>query len=214
MPSDELKALAHAHAARIVSGEVTPSDGARAIWTDVFYHLELGDHFVDGFIFWGYELDTAETDARRWFCEAAVVNLARRLVEEWSATGRRSTSASRSGRVTLDDVAAVHWLDPWRAVVPGLEVELRNEVSAGHALFGQKAISVARRFDSDDVLFLLLEHPEPLAVVHLSWTGRPEPNRAWPHTTFYESIEDFAGRCMLPDHRERVGGHPPNTIST
>lgn len=208
MPSEALKAVARAHAARIVSGEVTPSDGARAIWTDVFYHLELGDHFVDGFIFWGYELDTAETDARRWFCEAAVVNLARRLLEESSANGHRSEPAARRGRVTLDDVSAVHWLEPWRAVVPGLEVELRNEASAGHPLFGQKAISVARRFDSDDVLFLLLDHPAPLAVVHLSWTGRPERNSAWPHTTFYESLEQFAEQCMVPDHRERVGGEP------
>jgi hypothetical protein len=208
MPSEALRAVARAHAARIVSGEVTPSDGARAIWTDVFYHLELGDHFVDGFIFWGYELDTAETDARRWFCEAAVVNLARRLLKDTRGTAPQLAQDGRRVRVTLDDVSAVHWLEPWRAVVPGLEVELRNETSPGHPLFGQKAISVARRFDSDDVLFLLLEHPAPLAVVHLSWTGRPERHSAWPHTTFYESLEDFAEQCMGPDHRERIGGAP------
>ena len=202
MPSDELKAIARAHAARIVSGDASPADGARAIWTDVFYHLDLGDHFVDGFIFWGYELDTAETDARRWFCEAAVINLARRLLEDVS---NGHPGSRRHARVTLDDLSAVPWLEPWRAVVPGLEVELRNEASVGHPLFGQKAISVARRFDSDDVLFLLLDHPAPLAVVHLSWTGRPERNSDWPHTTFYESLEDFTDRCMKPDHMERIG---------
>ena len=201
MPSDELKAIARVHAARIVSGDVSPSDGARAIWTDVFYHLDLGDHFVDGFIFWGYELDTAETDARRWFCEAAVLNLARRLVEDRNGHAGNVMRA----RVTLDDLATVQWLEPWRSVVPGLEVELRNEASAGHPLFGAKAISVARRFDSDDVLFLLLDHPAPLAVVHLSWTGRPERNSEWPHTTFYETLEDFIEQCMIPDHNERVG---------
>lgn len=201
MPSEELKAVATAHAARIVTGEVSPADGARAIWTDVFYHLDLGDHFVDGFIFWGYELDTAETDARRWFCEAAVINLARRMLEE--ANGR--PDVARRARVTLDDLSAIHWLEPWRAVVPGLEVELRNECSAGHALFGQKAISVARRFDSDDVLFLLLEHPAPLAVVHLSWTGRPERNPDWPHTTFFDSLEEFVEKRLTPDHLEQIG---------
>lgn len=82
MPSDELKALARAHAAKIVAGEMSPSDGARAIWTDVFYHLELGDHFVDGFVFWGYELDNAESDGRRWFCEAAILSLARRMLQD------------------------------------------------------------------------------------------------------------------------------------
>ena len=104
MPSDALKAIARTHAAKIVSGEVSPSDGARAIWTDVFYHLEPGDHFADGFVFWGYEIDTAETDARRWFCEAAVLNLARRLVQEenghsagpFAARGSRSTTSPPS----------------------------------------------------------------------------------------------------------------------
>jgi len=203
MPSDALKAVARTHAAKIVSGEVSPSDGARAIWTDVFYHLEPGDHFADGFVFWGYEIDTAETEARRWFCEAAVLNLARRLVCEGGGTN--GAAPIRRGRVTLDDLAALHWLEPWRAVVSGLEVELKNEIGEGHPLFGQKAISVARRFDSDDVLFLLLEHPSPLAVVHLTWMGRTEKNCNWPHTTLYGSMDDFVERCMRPDHQAYAG---------
>ena len=200
MPSEALKAVARAHAAKIVSGDVSPSDGARAIWTDVFYHLEPGDHFADGFVFWGYELDIAETDARRWFCEAAVVNLARRLIAESPAP--QPNGSSNRARVTLDDLEAVKWLEPWRAVVPGLEVELRNETGEGHPLFQQKAISVGRRHDTDDVLFLLLDHPAPLAVVHLTWRGRPERNSSWPHTTFYSSLQEFIDRCMTPDHRE------------
>ena len=199
MPSEALKAVARAHAAKIVSGEVAPSDGARAIWTDVFYHLEPGDHFADAFVFWGYELDIAETDARRWFCEAAVVNLARRLVADIPAA---PNAAGHRARVTLDDLAALAWREPWRPIVPGLEVELRNETCDGHPLFGQKAISVGRRHDTDDVLFLLLEHPAPLAVVHLTWRGRPERAGSWPHTTFYSSLQEFVDRCMTPDHRE------------
>ena len=197
MPSDELKALARSYAAKIVSGEMSPSDGARAIWTDVFYHLEMGDHFVDGFIFWGYELDTAESDARRWFCEAAITNLAKRMLQDEPA----ANGASRP-RPTLDDVAAVQFLEPWHPAVPGLESELRNEVGDGHPLYGRKAISVARRRDSDDVLFLLLDHPSPLAVVHLTWSGRPERNTNWPQTTFYTSLNDWVERCMKPDHAD------------
>ena len=203
MPSDELKALTRAYAAKIVSGELSPSDGARASWTDVFYHLEMGDHFVDGFIFWGYELDTAETDARRWFCEAAITNLARRMLQNGDGEEHASTNGvSKPQRPTLDDLAAMQLLDPWYRAVPGLEKELGNELSAGHPLYGRKAISVARRQDSDDVLFLLLDHPSPLAVVHLTWTGRPERTSNWPQTTFYSSLRDWVERCMKPDHAE------------
>ena len=202
MPSDELKALTHAYAAKIVSGELSPSVGARAIWTDVFYRLETGDHSVDGFIFWVYEHDTAESDQRRWFCEAAISSLARRMLPADHAS---STGAGRPARPTLDDLAAVRFVEPWHKVVPGLEGELRNEVSDGHALYGRKAISVARRQDSDEVLFLLLDHPSPLAVVRLTWSGRPERNSNWPQTTFYTSLQDWIERCMRPDHAARRG---------
>jgi hypothetical protein len=76
MPSPELKALARAHAARIVSGEVTPAVGARSIWTDVFYHLELGDHSVDLFVYWADAIDDADDDERREFCESAIRRIA------------------------------------------------------------------------------------------------------------------------------------------
>ena len=197
MPSAELKAVARTYAAKIVSGEISPSDGARAMWTDVFYHLELGDHFVDGFIFWGYELDTADTDARRWFCEAAIVSLATRMIEDEPVSGGRGRA-----RPTLDDLTALPFLEPWHMAVPGLEAELTNEVGESHPLFGRKAISVARRQDSDDVLFLLLDHPSPLAVVHLTWTGRRERHSSWPQTTFYASLHDWVELCMKPDHAE------------
>jgi hypothetical protein len=200
MPSDELRAVARACAQKIVSGEISPSDGARAIWTEVFYHLELGDHFVDGFVFWGYELDTAESDARRWFCEAAIMNLARRMLKD--APAPAANGSTPRPRPTLDDLSVVQFLQPWRKAIPGLEAELRNEVGDGHPLFGRKAISVARRQDSDDVLFLLLDHPSPLAVVHLTWTGRPERHSSWPQTTFFTSLHDWVERCMRPDHED------------
>lgn len=76
MPSDALKAVARTHAARIVSGEVTPAAGARSMWTDVFYHLELGDHCVDLFVYWADAIDDADTEERRRFCESAIVRIA------------------------------------------------------------------------------------------------------------------------------------------
>jgi hypothetical protein len=83
MPSPEvLKALARTIAARIVAGDVTPAAGARAIWTDVFYHLELGDHSVDPFVYWADAIEDADDDQRREFCEDAI----RRIAAEFLAT--------------------------------------------------------------------------------------------------------------------------------
>ena len=76
MPSDALKAVARTHATRIVSGDVSPAVGARSIWTDVFYHLELGDHCVDPFVYWADAIDDADTEERRLFCESAIVRMA------------------------------------------------------------------------------------------------------------------------------------------
>jgi len=85
MPSPgELRALARTHAARIVSGAVTPAEGARAIWTDVFYHLELGDHSVDQFVYWADAVEDAETDERRQFCEDAIVRIANDFLKNYA----------------------------------------------------------------------------------------------------------------------------------
>lgn len=80
MSPDPLKELARSYAARIVSGEVSPAIGARAIWTDVFYHLELGDHAVDQFVYWADAIDEADTDERRAFCESAIIRIAREFL--------------------------------------------------------------------------------------------------------------------------------------
>jgi hypothetical protein len=82
MPSPELKAVARTHAARIVSGAITPAEGARAIWTDVFYHLELGDHSVDLFVYWADAVEDADTEERRLFCESAIVRIAAEFLRD------------------------------------------------------------------------------------------------------------------------------------
>jgi len=82
MPSDALKAIARTLAARIISGEVTPADGARAIWTDVFYHLDMGDHSVDQFVYWADAIEDAEDDERRRFCESAIIRIANEFLDQ------------------------------------------------------------------------------------------------------------------------------------
>jgi hypothetical protein len=58
------------------------------------------------------------------------------------------------------DANTIEWLEPWSPVADttvrrGLEQELLLEVADGHALFGQRVATVARRCDCDDVLFEL-----------------------------------------------------------
>lgn len=91
-PSSEvLNTLARTIAARIVNGEVTPAEGARAIWTDVFYHLELGDHSVDQFVYWADAIEDAEDDERREFCESAIRRIAAEFLTAHADQGRRVT---------------------------------------------------------------------------------------------------------------------------
>ena len=81
MPPDSLKALARTYAGRIVSGDITPGAGARAIWIDVFYHLELGDHSVDQFVYWADAIEDADDEERRRFCESAIVRIAQEFLQ-------------------------------------------------------------------------------------------------------------------------------------
>src|SRR5262245_57412205 len=104
--------------------------------------------------------------------------------------------------MNLADLEKIQWLAPWHSTSAGLETELEREISSTHPLFGYRAISVGRRDDCDDVLFFLPEHDYPLAVVHLTWSGAREKSPAWPHTTFYASVDDWLERCMNPDHIE------------
>ena len=87
MPSSsELKALARTYASRIAAGEVTPAAGARLIWTDVFYHLEMGDHSVDQFIYWADAIEDAEDEQRREFCENAIKRIAEQYLRDHPGT--------------------------------------------------------------------------------------------------------------------------------
>lgn len=82
MPSDALKVKARSYASQIVSGELSPAAGARLMWTDVFYHLEPGDHSVDRFVYWADAIEDAENDERKRFCESAIIRLAAEFLEK------------------------------------------------------------------------------------------------------------------------------------
>jgi hypothetical protein len=96
------------------------------------------------------------------------------------------------------------WLEPWTAVdaevARRLERELAAEISGRHGLFGRKARAIARRIGQDDVLFVVDGLSTPLAVVHLTWSGRRESDPIWPTTRVFTDWHDWAENCMRPDH--------------
>jgi hypothetical protein len=102
----------------------------------------------------------------------------------------------------FNSLSQISWLEPWRPEPAGLEIELEKEIDPSHPLFGQKAISVARRVDTDDVLFYLPDLASPLAEVHLTWKGSVEKDPQWPWTTFYSSVVEWIEKSMKRDHQE------------
>lgn len=102
-------------------------------------------------------------------------------------------------------IPASQWLDPWIPVSSGgaLERELATELPARHILKGVRVRAIARRTDNDDVLFELIGHEKPLAVVQLSY--RHESTAQLPWTVLFDSWEDWVENCMLPDHEDVYG---------
>jgi hypothetical protein len=48
------------------------------------------------------------------------------------------------------------------------------------------------------------EPAKPLAVVHLTWTGQPEPAPRWPRTTLREGWQDWIVRSLMGRFRRVV----------
>jgi hypothetical protein len=97
-------------------------------------------------------------------------------------------------------------VEPWTVVDPDdrrLQEELQRELSRGHPLYEKNVKALARRTDTDDVLFAVQGTRNPYAVVHLTW--RHEPSDEWPWTTWYASLDEWTNQCMLRDHAEMTG---------
>lgn len=107
----------------------------------------------------------------------------------------------------------VRWLEPWVAVEDfgwthdktveyqnGWETQLKREVGPSHILFGQSAKLIARRFDTDDALFLLPD--DRVAEVHLTWSRGVEVDPVWPNTAIFESLDEWARQSMMIQHRD------------
>jgi len=100
---------------------------------------------------------------------------------------------------------SMEYLTPWYAVGSNslrLQTELAAEVGRDHPLYGLDMRAVAVRRDCDAVLFVSVDEPQIIAVVHLTWSGRPEREPRWPETIFFASIEDWIERGMIVDHAD------------
>lgn len=78
--------------------------------------------------------------------------------------------------------------EPWERVDLGSEIadslahELSLELAPSHPLYGRRASIIGRSLQADDVLVAV---PTAWAIVHLTWTGRPEVV-GHPHTDMFD----------------------------
>ena len=72
--------VAREHAAEILEGTISPSEGARRIWRD---QLEVPDLKPqrDPFVYWASEWEDADDPGRRAYCENAIRKAARNLLD-------------------------------------------------------------------------------------------------------------------------------------
>jgi hypothetical protein len=98
----------------------------------------------------------------------------------------------------------MEWLTPWHPIPDSEDftLELIREVIKGHPLFQVPTKSIARRQDCDDVLFQIEDGSGRVAVVHLTWSMKPEPSPNSPHSVFYDSLQNWAREAMSHDHDE------------
>lgn len=99
------------------------------------------------------------------------------------------------------------WLEPWHAiddemVAATLARQLSIEASRHHRLFGKRVHLLARRADTDDVLFALDDGR--VAEVHLTWRQTAEPDPRWPATAIFDSLEKWREESMRPLHAELI----------
>ena len=100
---------------------------------------------------------------------------------------------------------------PWVRVTaeekPRLEAELIAERCLLHNLAAVDCCAVARRVDSDDVLFALNPNLCECAVIHLTWSGRVEMDPRYPAYELHATFDDWVQERMVPDHNEYSVDH-------
>ena len=121
---------------------------------------------------------------------------------EWTATSKTSEDELVLRRSMNDKYKfqPIHLPEPWGPRCEGLEQELSREVAPGHPLYQHKAVAIARRSNNDDVLFRVESPRGGVALVHLTWSGKPETPPC-PHAEVFLSLDEWLLHVRdLPDN--------------
>ncbi len=86
------------------------------------------------------------------------------------------------------------WVFPTPEQTEYLLRELGTEAPVEHVLYQQPVEVFAVRTTCDDVAYRLIESPERIVVVHLTWVGHTECE-GHPTVEFDGSIPEFCGFC-------------------
>lgn len=99
--------------------------------------------------------------------------------------------------LTLAEIEAFAWFGTWEAITNDverqfLETELTTTLHTEHILYKRHVTAIARRTDTDDVLFLVRSIANggvitELAEVHLAYSA--ERTRDVPHSVVFSSLE-------------------------
>jgi hypothetical protein len=102
------------------------------------------------------------------------------------------------------------WLEPWQPIAdPDLarafEDELARELSPGHPLKGLSLTAIGQHGGTADFLFQVNDGTGRVALVHLTWSGKPEAP-PWPQSMLFANFAEWAENGMRPDHDETMAG--------
>ena len=100
--------------------------------------------------------------------------------------------------------ADIEFKPPWERVSAKekmrLEAELATECSLLHSLATVECLAVARRIDSNDVLFEINPLLCECAVVRLTWSEHVEMRTGIPAFDIFVTFDDWVQERMLPDY--------------
>jgi histidinol phosphatase-like PHP family hydrolase len=122
-------------------------------------------------------------------------------------TTRNPLRTCKQEEVMPKNAATIEWIEPWEEIGElgeAFSKELQKEVAPGHQLHGIPAEAIGHRIDCDNAVFRLED--DVVAVVHLTWSRKQEPNSDYPRTEVYASIDDFVDKRMRPDSEEYSHG--------
>jgi len=105
--------------------------------------------------------------------------------------------------VTIIPGNEIHFLEPWHKLQNDAEPfnsELKKEMAPNHLLYGKQFNAIAKRQDTDDVIFELPEGENKFAVVHLTKSQKAEEDSSYPKTKLYENWLDLYNNSIVKDH--------------